>query len=167
MIITLVAVIVLAVGVAAAFYFKKPDAQVADGGTTMVLDSNAVEGGIEGKSLQEMVDEMQEKTDKGSIIVNFANDMVFPDGTSDGDIKLGNPVENIYPMQFIVSLTETGDVVYESDLIPVGSHIKTFKLAKDLDKGVYPAILTYKAYDEEAKEFVSHVSVAVTITVQS
>lgn len=168
----IVIVVIAACGIGAVIYLngqKESEKQLENqGGSMMFLpDANAKEGGLDGESLSELYHEMIEKSEKNRIVVNFSETITLADGSSEAEVQIANPVENNYPMQFTIKLEDTGETVYESGLVPLGSHLSSIKLTKDLDAGVYPAVLTYNAFDEEANEIASYVSVGVTITVES
>lgn len=171
-ILIIVAVVIIAASaVGAVLYLNQQKDDLAlesESNSSMVLpDANAKEGGLDGETLDKLWEEMQEKAEKGAIVVNFSESMIFPDGKSEGKVKIANPVENNYPMQFLVTLEDTGEKVYESGLVSVGSYITSIKLTKELEAGTYPAVLTYHAFDEENQEFVSSVNVSVVITIES
>lgn len=137
------------------------------GGTSrLITDANALEGGLDGESLKEQYRQMIEKAEQTAIVVNFSESIILPDGDSEAEVQIANPVENNYPMQFILTLEDSGEKIYESGLVPLGSHLDKIKFTKKLEKGQYPAILTYRAYDENAQQYVSSVNVSVTITVE-
>lgn len=164
-------VILAACGIGAALYLngqKQTQSTSIGGGSTMILpDANAEEGGFAGESLDELYRQMIEKAEAGAIVVNFSESIILPDGSSEAEVQIANPVENTYPMQFTINLEDTGEQVFESGLVPVGSHLSSIKLEKKLSAGEYPAVLTYKAYDEEKQDFVGTVGVSVLITVES
>ena len=51
---------------------------------------------------------------------------------------------NNYPQVVQIYIKESGELVYESKLIPVGTKIDTGKLLVDLDKGEYPLTIEIK-----------------------
>lgn len=165
-----IVVVIAACGIGMVLYLNgQKDAQQLDsldGTSRLITDANALEGGLDGESLKEQYRQMIEKAEQTAIVVNFSESIILPDGDSEAEVQIANPVENNYPMQFILTLEDSGEKIYESGLVPLGSHLDKIKFTKKLEKGQYPAILTYRAYDENAQQYVSSVNVSVTITVE-
>lgn len=171
LLILMIIVVVVAGGIGVLYHFntnKETANQLTDqrGSKMFLPDANAEEGGLDGESLTEMYHEMLDKAEKGNIIVNFSETILLNSGSTEAEVQIANPVENNTPMQFVISLADTGEKVYESGLIPLGSHITTAEFTRNFEPGEYPAVLTYNAIDEESSEIVSYVSVSVTITVE-
>ncbi|MBS6397415.1 MAG: hypothetical protein KH452_09750 [Clostridiales bacterium] len=62
-----------------------------------------------------------------------------------------------------ISLSDTGEMVYDSGLVEPNYHIQTDALSVDLDSGEYPAEAVFYAYDLESLEEVGSVSCQITI----
>jgi hypothetical protein len=62
---------------------------------------------------------------------------------------MGNSSSNTFPMWFTVTLDSTGQQVFESGLIPVGSTIAEIKLSEDLEPGTYGATVTVNMVEED------------------
>lgn len=113
--------------------------------------------------LQEL--DTQEAIPPGYYEVTMNSTWNFPSG--------GEPSENAYvenaktntdPVYFDVELADTGEVVYESPIIPVGSHLENITLGKSLEDGTYDCILTYHLLDEENRDK-STLKITVTLVI--
>ncbi|MGL5437286.1 MAG: hypothetical protein ACRDBO_18230 [Lachnospiraceae bacterium] len=74
---------------------------------------------------------------------------VFLDGNSAGSLEIENPAENVLYMKAVITLDDTGEVIYESGAIPPNHYIEDDKLAKVLEKGEYHAIAHITLFDPE------------------
>ena len=75
-----------------------------------------------------------------------------------------NAQSNANPVYFDVVRTDTGETIYESPIIPVGSHLNEIKLDTVLEAGTYDCILTYHLLDEEEQD-VSTLQLTVQIVI--
>lgn len=70
----------------------------------------------------------------------MTTDWVFPDGSSEAtDAMLGNSPNNTKPIRCELLLDETGEKLFETNVIPVGALVSPIKLNQDLDAGTYDA----------------------------
>ena len=60
-----------------------------------------------------------------------------------------NSTRNKNAVYFDIVRTDTGDKIYESPIIPIGSHLEKITLDKALEKGSYDCTLTYHLLDEK------------------
>jgi hypothetical protein len=88
----------------------------------------------------------------------------FPDGRTSVDAYVGNYYDNETPIYFDVSLTDTGETIYESPVIPIGSQLDGITLNRNLDDGVYSGDLVYHLIDENQRTLTT-VTMAVTLIV--
>ncbi|MBQ2982167.1 MAG: hypothetical protein IJD58_08635 [Lachnospiraceae bacterium] len=106
-----------------------------------------------------------EKTDAGSFEVDMTINWTFENGTSvSKDASIKNVVNNTNIVYVTISHPDTGEEIYKSPHIPVGSTLKNIKLDKDLDSGKYKAPLTYHLLDNSYNEL-STTSLYVTINI--
>jgi hypothetical protein len=92
----------------------------------------------------------------------------FADGTAvSDDAIMGNSVNNNYPMWFEVTLADTGEKVFESLLLPVGTQIDEMRLDRDLDAGTYPAVVTVHLQTEEGEAIDSNAAFNIQIIVRA
>ena len=58
------------------------------------------------------------------INISMNTSPVFEDGTSEGNLMIVNDTSNLYPQIVEISLNDTGETIYKSGGIPVGSKIE-------------------------------------------
>lgn len=108
----------------------------------------------------------EDKTPPGNYEVTMSTTWDFPDGSSpSGNAYVENAVVNTNDVYFDVTLEDTGETIYKSPVIPVGSYLKNIELDKPLAKGSYSSIITYSLLDEE-QNVLSTVSVGFVINVE-
>ena len=91
----------------------------------------------------------------------------FPDGSQASDnAYVENSKSNSNDVYFDLELSDTGEVLLESPVIPVGSHMDRIKLDKELDKGTYDCILTYHLLDGN-QNTVGTVKMVVTVVIEA
>ncbi len=88
----------------------------------------------------------------------------FENGSAPGSIMAENPKGNLYTMQLIYLLEDSGQKVYESQPLPPGSHIIRDSLLTPLDNGVHAATALILALDE-AGEVVSEFEESIALFV--
>lgn len=76
-----------------------------------------------------------------------------------------NARTNTNPVYFDVAREDTGETIYESPIIPVGSHLDEITLDTVLEVGTYDCILTYHLLDEEEQE-ISTLQITVQIVIE-
>jgi Sec-independent protein translocase protein TatA len=83
--------------------------------------------------------------------MNFA--WQFPDGQSpSSNAYVENKATNNSAVYFDVVLAEDESVVlYESPVLPLGTHINEVTLAQDLDAGTYPCVIIYHMIDDQQR----------------
>jgi hypothetical protein len=97
--------------------------------------------------------------------MNFTWD--FPDGESvSPNAYVENSENNKRTVYFDVVIKDTQELIYSSPFIPVTGKLDEIKLNRDLEKGEYPATLTYHLVDDNFEE-ITTVSVRVTLNVES
>lgn len=92
---------------------------------------------LDGDTLQEAVDRMNELAAEGGIPLEFQNDAVSPDGEK-VECYIANPTKSRYDMYIqIFSDAELTDQLYLSKLIPPGKALRTLYLEKRLEAGTH------------------------------
>lgn len=108
-----------------------------------------------------------EKVPVGSYEVVMNSEWRFPDGDSPSDnAYVKNVPENTNDVYFDVQLTDTGETIYESPVIPRGEYLRQIKLDKPLEQGTYDAVLIYHLIDENQRTLRT-LRMAITIIVDS
>ena len=109
----------------------------ARGQTGIVYDSSAVEGGWDNLSPEEIAEKLNEKVAEGMINISMNTAPYFEDGKAEGNIMIVNESINNYPQQVEFIRNDTGEQIYRSKAIPVGSKIERAALDVELPAGTY------------------------------
>ena len=107
---------------------KPADAALADSKSGIIYDSSAVEGGWDNLSPEEIEARLNEKVAEGMINISANTAPIFEDGSSEGNLMLVNESINNYPQKVQIVRNDTGEQIYESGAIAVGSKIERAKL---------------------------------------
>lgn len=122
-------------------------------------------GQLEDKSNDEIQAALDEVIAEGSLRISINENPVFATGDSEGSLKIENHPNNHYNMRVIITMTDTGEELYNSGLMPINSHIDADKLEKDLEPGEYDATATFTAYDVESDTEVGQAIAGLKISV--
>lgn len=154
-IIGVIVIIVAAVvaGILLYKHFHKPEIDSSKGGIVISEDTRGNTN-------------VQQRVAEGMITVKMTPVWTFKDGGSAGNGYVANSKSNTAPLKITVALSETGEVVLDSDPIPIGSCIENFALNKELEKGTYPAVVTHSTVDEDGN-ITNSVRTEITIEVEN
>ena len=162
-----VALLVLLIIAAAVFLLrsctvgKTPDP--APGG--IVYDPGAVEGGWNEADTDKIVDALNEKVEQGMINISMNTTPTFQNSSSAGNLMIVNESVNNYPQVVEIHRNDTGEVIYKSGAIPVGSKLETAKLSADLDAGTYECTALFYNVDPDSGEYLGCAGAVITVTV--
>ena len=140
---------------------KTPD--LAAGG--IVYDPGAVEGGWNEADTDKIVDALNEKVEQGMINISMNTTPIFQNGSSAGNLMIVNESVNNYPQVVEIHRNDTGEVIYKSGAIPVGSKLETAKLSADLDAGTYECTALFYNVDPDSGEYLGCAGAVITVTV--
>ncbi len=120
-------------------------------------------------SAANVMDEMRKEVEEGMFECNMSMTWTFDDGSAASkDAIVVNSSNNSYPIYFDVNLEDTGELIYSSPVIPVGSQLTDFSLDKDLDPGEYRAVVMYSLLESEESQVVkSQAGFVITIKVKN
>ncbi|MGN0569264.1 MAG: hypothetical protein ACI4N4_02015 [Candidatus Fimenecus sp.] len=91
-----------------------------------------------------------EKVKAGNIKINGFSKWTVPAGQTENiSVPFTNPKENRCYFQFTITLDETGEVLYESQLVPPGEGIYSVNINRPLDAGNYDATIFITTKDVE------------------
>lgn len=123
-------------------------------------------GQLEGKSNDEIEEALNRVVEEGYMNISINVNPTFVNGTSEGTLQIENGPANKYNQFVTITRDDTGEVIYESGILPPNYHIQEDVLLIDLEAGDYPCTASFVAYDEEQNE-VGMASAKITITVLS
>ena len=171
--ITVYAVIFLVLLVGAGIFLavrllhKPADAALASSKSGIVYDSSAVEGGWDNLSPEEIEARLNEKVAEGMINISMNTAPYFEDGTSEGNLMLVNESVNNYPQKVQIVRNDTGEQIYESGAIAVGSKIERAKLDVDLPAGTYECTAYFHNLDPESGAIIGTAGAIINITIKN
>ncbi len=111
-------------------------------------------------------EEAQENEARGIQVRGFTT-WSIPANTSENlSIPLENPEGNPCYFSFEILLSDTGEVIYSSDMVPPGEKISRINITREFDAGDYPAtikiktneLITGKEMNSPAIQIIIHVS---------
>lgn len=132
----------------------------------IVYDSSAVEGGWDNLSPEEIAEKLNEKVAEGMINISMNTAPYFENGTADGNIVIVNESINNYPQKVQIIRNDTGEQIYESGAIAVGSKIERAKLDVALQAGTYECTAYFHNLDPETGEIIGTAGAIINITIQ-
>ena len=90
--------------------------------------------------------------DPDKIMIPVIGDIETEEGERHVDDILPNPEGNTCYFRYILELEDTGEVLFESDLIEPGKALIGFYMDRGLEEGEYDAIIRIRTYDEKDYE---------------
>ncbi len=139
----------------------------ARGQTGIVYDSSAVEGGWDNLSPEEIAEKLNEKVAEGMINISMNTAPYFEDGTAEGNVMIVNEAINNYPQQVEFIRNDTGEQIYQSKAIPVGSKIERAALDVELPAGTYECTAMFHNLDPETGDIIGTAGAIITITIKN
>ena len=127
----------------------------------LVYDNAATPGGWEDMTS----DDLDGKIEAGMINISMNTIPVFASGESEGNLMIVNEEVNRYPQIVEISRNDTGETIYTSGAIPVGSKIEAAKLDKTLAAGKYDCTALFYSVDPETGARLGCAGAAITITI--
>ena len=137
----------------------------ADSPGGIEFDPSATEGGWDEADMDAIRDSLNEKVAEGMINISMNTSPVFSDGESAGSLMIVNEDINRYPQSVEITLNDTGEVIYTSKAIPVGSKIESAKLDADLPAGTYECTAMFTNLDPATGDELGSAGVVITVTV--
>ena len=138
----------------------------ARGQTGIVYDSSAIEGGWDNLSPEEIAEKLNEKVAEGMINISMNTAPYFENGTAEGNLMLVNESINLYPQKVQIVRNDTGEQIYESGAIAIGSKIERAKLDVVLPAGTYECTAYFHNLDPETGDIIGTAGAIITITIQ-
>ena len=138
----------------------------ARGQTGIVYDSSAVEGGWDNLSPEEIAERLNQKVEEGMINISMNTAPYFEDGKAEGNVMIVNESINNYPQQVEFIRNDTGEQIYQSNAIPVGSKIERAALDVELPAGSYECTAMFHNLDPVSGEIIGTAGAIISITIQ-
>ena len=169
-------VILAVVGLAAALtvgiftavrLIRKPAQTKDDSKTGIVYDDAAIEGGWDNLSPEEIAEKLNEKVAEGMINISMNTAPYFEDGKVEGNVMIVNESINNYPQQVEFIRNDTGEQIYESGAIAVGSKIEHAKLNTTLPAGTYECTAYFHNLNPETGEIIGTAGAIINITIKN
>lgn len=132
----------------------------------IVYDDGAVEGGWDEADTDKIIASLNEKVEEGMINISMNTSPNFKDGTSAGNLMIVNESINRYPQVVEITRSDTGEMIYKSGAIPVGSKIESDILDVDLAAGTYECTAMFHNVDPETGASLGCAGAVIHITVQ-
>ena len=108
-----------------------------------------------------------ERVQPGNYEVVMNTTWNFEDGSSaSSNAYVENVETNTNDVYFDILLADTGENIFKSPVLPLGSHLENIKLDKELKKGTYNCIIVYSLIDEE-QNVLSDLRVSLVINVKN
>ena len=146
---------------------KPADTALADSKSGIIYDSSAVEGGWDNLSPEEIEARLNEKVAEGMINISANTAPIFEDGASEGNLMLVNESINNYPQMVQIVRNDTGEQIYESGAIAVGSKIERARLDVVLPAGTYECTAYFHNLDPESGAIIGTAGAIINITIKN
>ena len=130
-------------------------------------DDSAVEGGWESLSPEQIEARLNEKVAEGMINISCNASPYFESGSAEGSLMIVNEQINRYPQQVEIVRNDTGETIYASKAIPVGSKIERAALDVELPAGTYVCTALFHNLDPVSGAVIGTAGAIVTITVKN
>ena len=133
----------------------------------IVYDASAVEGGWDNLSPEEIAEKLNEKVAEGMINISMNTAPYFENGTAEGNVMIVNETINNYPQKVQIVRNDTGEQIYESGAIAVGSKIERAKLNTALPAGTYECTAYFHNLNPETGEIIGTAGAIINITIKN
>ena len=105
-------------------------------------------------SPEEIAERLNQKVEEGMINISMNTAPYFENGTAEGNLMLVNESINNYPQKVQIVRNDTGEQIYESGAIAVGSKIERAKLDVVLPAGTYECTAYFHNLDPETGDII-------------
>ena len=139
----------------------------AEKSVSIVYDSAAIEGGWDNLSPEELEAALNEKVAEGMINISMNTAPYFENGSTDGNLMIVNESINNYPQKVQIVRNDTGEQIYESGAIAVGSKIERAKLDAELTAGTYECTAYFHNLAPETGEIIGTAGAIINITIKN
>ena len=133
----------------------------------IIYDSSATEGGWDNLSPEEIAEKLNEKVAEGMINISMNTAPYFEDGKAEGNVMIVNESINNYPQQVEFIRNDTGEQIFQSKAIPVGSKIERAALDVELPAGTYECTAMFHNLDPVSGEIIGTAGAIINITIKN
>ncbi len=98
-------------------------------------------------------------------VYNSVDDLVMNKDTKEVTLNISNDADNAYNIKVTLQL-DSGETLYESDMLVPGETLGTVTLDTDLTEGEYSVFVLLDSYSSSSGELVSGVVYTRTLTVE-
>lgn len=166
-ILTFSALAVVAVTIVLVHVFTRNDNE-ADDFQRNLLTGEVIDGRgilVTPENLEEIIERISEPVPDGHYLTTMNLDWLFDTwDTPSSNAFVENATDNVRTVYFDLFLDSTGELIYSSPFMPVGSKLEGFALDSEVPAGNHPATVTYHLVDDEFQNL-SSVSVAVLLRI--
>ena len=131
------------------------------------LDAGAVVGGWDQADTDAIIAGLNEKVEQGMINISMNTSPVFKNGNSPGNLMIVNEGINRYPQVVEITRNDTGEQIYKSGGIPVGSKIESAALDVELPAGTYECTAMFHSVDPNTGISLGCAGAIIHITIQN
>ncbi|MCM1157848.1 MAG: hypothetical protein NC300_09520 [Bacteroidales bacterium] len=117
-------------------------------------------------NVEEVLSDMQnQQVQLGTYEVTMNTTWNFDKGdAASSNAYVENSTSNTNDVYFDIVRSDTQETIYESPIIPLGSHLENITLDTPLDKGTYSCVLTYHLLDDNDKP-ISKLNINLSIVI--
>lgn len=127
-------------------------------------EAEALKGSLTVMTEAEIQEALNNIVEEGMFRISIASNIIaIEDGPA--QVRIENNLSNRYIMQVNLTLDETGEAIYSTDLIDPGYYIQETTFHKHLDPGEYAATAIFTALYPDTEEIVGTVGANVKIHV--
>ena len=131
----------------------------------IVYDTGAVEGGWNEADTEKIIESLNQKVEEGMINISMNTTPSFDNGTAAGNLMIVNEGANRYPQVVEITRNDTGETIYKSGAIPVGSKIESAALDVDLDAGTYECTALFYNVDPDTGNYLGCAGAIIQVKV--
>ena len=128
-------------------------------------DNAAQNGQAPYKTDEEKQAELDRVVDEGMFNISIAAAVMMDSGSAPAELRIENVPGNRYLMKVDIVRDDTGERIYETDLIEPNHHIQTDTLDVSLPKGTYECTAIFSAHDPATEEQIGQAAAKMTIQV--
>ena len=166
--ISLIALTILVViAVIVTFAVRKDEPKEPGAQSGIVYDASAIEGGWDSLSPEEIAEKLNQKVAEGMINISMNTAPYFENGASEGNVMIVNEAINNYPQKVQIIRNDTGEQIYESGAIAVGSKIERARLDVALPAGTYECTAYFHNLDPDTGDIIGTAGAIINITIKN